>query len=203
MTKVIIESPFSGDIELNKAYASACMKDCFYRGEIPFASHLLYTQVLDDSDPVQRDKGITAGLEFGKLCDKTVVYIDLGISHGMQLGILSANENNRPVELRRIESFDAKKFKRSYVSIDTLFDDVCRITGFTGNELKSKSRDRDLVYARHSWSYIAHKVFGVSSSEIGKFISRDHATVLRYYNEVKNVKEKSEACSKIWTKLNL
>ena len=203
MTKVIIESPFSGDIELNKAYARACMKDCFDRGEIPFVSHLLYTQVLDDSDPTQREKGITAGLEFGKLCDKTAVYTDLGISHGMELGILSANENNRPVELRRIKSFDAKKFKRSRMSIDTLFVDFCRITSYSEKELKSKIRDRDIVYARHSWSFIAHKVFGVSSSEIGKFINRDHATVLRYYNEVKNVKEKSEACNKIWTKLNL
>ena len=57
--------------------------------EYPFASHLLYTQenILDDSDPVERTLGIVSGFAFAKLCDKTVIYADLGISNGMMLGI--------------------------------------------------------------------------------------------------------------------
>lgn len=47
---VILETPFAGDIKKNIEYARACMKDCFKRGEFPFASHLLYTQegILDE-----------------------------------------------------------------------------------------------------------------------------------------------------------
>ena len=52
---VLLESPYAGDIEANLSYARACMRDCFERGEAPFASHLLYTQmgVLDDTIPAE------------------------------------------------------------------------------------------------------------------------------------------------------
>ena len=48
---VILESPYAGEVEKNLDYARKCMKDCFLRGEYPFASHLLYTQnsILDDA----------------------------------------------------------------------------------------------------------------------------------------------------------
>ena len=80
---VIIESPYAGDVEKNVKYARLCMKDSINRGEYPFASHLLYTQenILNDNDPVERTLGIVAGFAFAKLCDKTVIYADLGISN--------------------------------------------------------------------------------------------------------------------------
>ena len=43
MIKVIIESPYTGDVERNLEYARRCMRDSIKRGEAPFASHLLYT----------------------------------------------------------------------------------------------------------------------------------------------------------------
>ncbi|MFH1358598.1 MAG: hypothetical protein ABIH37_01790, partial [archaeon] len=56
---VILESPFNGDVKKNIKYAKLCMKDCFKRGEYPFASHLLYTQdeILDDTNPEERKLG--------------------------------------------------------------------------------------------------------------------------------------------------
>lgn len=99
---VIIESPFSGDRGKNTKYALKAMRDCFNRGEVPFASHLLYTQVLDDTIPEEREMGIEAGLVIAKRADKTVVYTDLGISPGMQQGIDRAISENRPVEYRSL-----------------------------------------------------------------------------------------------------
>ncbi|MEK7211264.1 MAG: hypothetical protein AAB731_01390 [Patescibacteria group bacterium] len=43
MQRVILESPFSGDVKRNIAYARACIRDCLRRGEAAIASHLLYT----------------------------------------------------------------------------------------------------------------------------------------------------------------
>jgi len=105
MQLVIIESPFAGDIDKNVRYARACMRDCLKRGEAPYASHLLYTQegVLDDNVPQERALGIAAGLEWGKLASKTVVYTDLGITPGMEYGIAQAELFNRPVECRTID----------------------------------------------------------------------------------------------------
>jgi len=100
--KVIIESPYAGDVKRNTEYAIKCMKDCFERGEFPFASHLLYTQCLDDSIPNERTLGIDAGLEWGKYAEKTVIYTDLGISKGMEYGIKNALDNERTIEYRTI-----------------------------------------------------------------------------------------------------
>ena len=58
------------------------MRDCLLRGEVPFASHLFYTQpgILDDNKPDERVFGIMAGKAIiEKLNATTVVYTDLGI----------------------------------------------------------------------------------------------------------------------------
>lgn len=104
---VILESPFTGDVEKNIDYARQCMRDCFKRNEFPFASHLLYTQekILDDTDPEERKLGIYAGLKWGEYADKTVVYTDLGITNGMREGIKTANCLGRKVEMRTLDSY--------------------------------------------------------------------------------------------------
>lgn len=104
MILVILESPFAGDVEKNLTYARACMADCLHRGEAPIASHLLYTQpgILDDSVPEERALGISAGLEWGKMAAKTVVYTDRGISGGMKYGIKNAEKAGRQIEYRSL-----------------------------------------------------------------------------------------------------
>ena len=104
MKKVIVESPYAGDVERNETYARACLHDCLLRGEAPIASHLLYTQpgILDDTIPEERQLGIDAGLEWGEMAEATVVYTDHGISKGMQYGIKAAEKANRPMEYRKL-----------------------------------------------------------------------------------------------------
>lgn len=104
MRTVIIESPFAGDIQRNLRYVRACMADCLRRGEAPFASHALYTQpgVLDDNNPAERMLGIEAGFAWRHHADITVVYQDLGMSHGMEEGIKHANLIGRPVVYRTL-----------------------------------------------------------------------------------------------------
>lgn len=99
---VIIESPFAGDIKTNRQYAVSALRDSLLRGEAPFASHLLYTEALDDNIPEERVIGILAGLEIGKYATKTVVYQDLGISNGMKYGIERAEQEGREIEYRSI-----------------------------------------------------------------------------------------------------
>lgn len=104
MRRVIIESPYAGDVDANVEYARLAVRDSLRRGEAPIASHLLYTQegVLDDSDPDERRLGIDAGLEWGAAADATVVYLDRGISRGMQYGIDRAIKEGRVVEYRTL-----------------------------------------------------------------------------------------------------
>lgn len=101
MERVIIESPFHGDTDAEAeqyaGYARRALLDSLRRGEAPFASHLLYTQVLNDAEPDERRDGIAAGLEWGRVADMTVVYRDYGVSSGMHVGIRSAERLGRRV----------------------------------------------------------------------------------------------------------
>ena len=108
MKKVILESPYAGDIEVNLSYARQCMRDSLLRGEAPIASHLLYTQpgILDDNIPEERTLGIDAGLLWGNEAELSVVYTDLGVSRGMEYGIKRANKVGRPVEFRQLWNAD-------------------------------------------------------------------------------------------------
>lgn len=107
MKKVIIESPYAGDVEKNLRYLRAAMCDCLHRGEAPFASHALYTQagVLDDNDPAERALGIDAGFAWRQVADETVVYQDLGISGGMQAGIDDSIRKGIPVTYRNLKDW--------------------------------------------------------------------------------------------------
>lgn len=116
MPLVILESPFAAPkslpehlrktiFERNIAYARACIRDSLINhGESPIASHLLLTQtgILNDDNDDERKLGIKAGLEWGRVADKSVVYTDLGITKGMQEGIERARLEGRYVEERKL-----------------------------------------------------------------------------------------------------
>lgn len=108
MRFVIVESRFAGKTEAERRlyleYAKACLFDCLRRGEAPFASHLLYPQVLKDDIPAEREWGMVAGFEVGKRADATVVYTDLGWSNGMERGVKASVEAGRPVEHRKLST---------------------------------------------------------------------------------------------------
>jgi hypothetical protein len=106
MRRVVVETPYAGDIEQNLTYLRACLHDCFRRGEAPYASHALYTQpgVLDDDEPDERRLGIEAGFVWGEAAEVTVVYTDRGISEGMKAGISAAEKAGRPIEFRTISA---------------------------------------------------------------------------------------------------
>jgi len=105
MKRVIIESPYAGGVEANVEYARRCVRDSLDRGESPIAFHLLHTQpgILDDQTPEERDRGISAGLEWTRFADLVAVYHDLGISDGMKLGINRAATALVDVEYREID----------------------------------------------------------------------------------------------------
>jgi len=117
---VDIETPYSAPslkgVVKNIRYARACVRDSVLRGEIPFASHLFYTQtgILDDNSPAERKKGILAGKKLiEKLNAATVVYTDLGLSKGMELGIGIAKKSGRRIEYRSLgKGWEAKFLKQ-------------------------------------------------------------------------------------------
>jgi hypothetical protein len=106
----ILESPYSGVIWRNELYARMAMRDSLARGEAPFASHLLYTQTLDDNIAEQRDQGMRAGFAWGEFADLRVFYLDRGFSRGMIEGLKQAALYKQPLSFRSLpEWYDPRR----------------------------------------------------------------------------------------------
>ena len=103
MNRVIVESPYAGDIKLNTMYAQFACHDCLVNhNEAPYASHLLYTQpnVLRDELNNERALGIDAGFAWRATAEETIFYQDLGASNGMRLGMDDCEDKGKPFTLR-------------------------------------------------------------------------------------------------------
>ena len=102
---VYIASPMSGDVEQNLQFARHACRYAISEGVVPFAPHLLYTQMLDDSDPEERQLGIDMGNRMLKLCDELWLCGDQ-ISPGMagekemaeRLGILVRSVSTEEIQ---------------------------------------------------------------------------------------------------------
>ena len=102
--RVIIESPYAGrDVEANVRYARRCLKDSLDRGESPFASHLLYTQVLDDNYKHERQLGMQRAFAWYANADYVAVYTDRGISNGMRAGMSHARSLGLKIHKRQLD----------------------------------------------------------------------------------------------------
>lgn len=102
----VIESPFSApDVDglvRNVQYTMLAVRDSLNRDEAPYASHLFYTQMLDDNNQDERQLGMDAGLTICHHAKQTAVYTDYGTSRGMQYGIETAKSAGRRVVERRL-----------------------------------------------------------------------------------------------------
>lgn len=84
MNRVVICSPYAaGNIEVNLEYARDALRHSLDHGEAPFASHLLYPQVADDTNPRERYHAMQAEYEWIAVCDIVAFYVDRGWSPGM------------------------------------------------------------------------------------------------------------------------
>lgn len=127
-TLAIIETPFAGDREANIAYLRRCMRHSYELQEIPFASHALFPQFLDDANPFERRMGINYGIAIGAaiasltrpggskaslhyslpsvIVDvRAVFYIDRGMSPGMEGADTAYRSINVTVEHRNLPNY--------------------------------------------------------------------------------------------------
>ena len=94
--KVYIVSKYAGDIENSTAAAIGYAQYAIQQNRIPVVSHLLYPQILDDSDPEQRELGLLFGQALLAICEEVWVF---GTEHstGMQAEIHEARRLNKRI----------------------------------------------------------------------------------------------------------
>lgn len=117
MLRVVIESPLSPangrTFEDHQRYARWCCLDALFQGYAPLASHLLYTQMLEDRNADARELGMEAGFAWNQCAELVLVYVDLGaISSGMAAGIERARRLGIPAELTGLRGDLLAAFQR-------------------------------------------------------------------------------------------
>lgn len=93
---VFICSPFAGDMEGNAARARGYSRFAVSKNYIPIAPHLLFPQFLEETDPAQRELGISFGLVLQSMCREMWVFGDT-VSKGMAVEIGKARERGIPI----------------------------------------------------------------------------------------------------------
>lgn len=116
LRRVIIESPYAGNVRRHVAYARAAVRDSIMRGEAPFASHLIYTQtgILNDDIAAERQKGINVGLEWARGAHAVAFYVDLGMSRGMKYAKQRHEAEGRVIELRNLPADEVDRICRQF-----------------------------------------------------------------------------------------
>lgn len=161
MRRVIIESPFAGEVEANARYLKIAVIDCLHRGESPYASHGFFTHFLDDTVPAERKAGILAGLEWAKAAEAVIYYLDRGMSSGMLFALEKHVQAARKVEVRLLAGpWDVLTFKyknwRGEQSIRR-----ARFQGFYWGRTEYHPRDQILMKA-HCLDRNEDRVFAVA-----------------------------------------
>lgn len=90
---VYICSPYRGDIKRNKEYARYLTRVALDNGFVPVTVHLYLTEVTNEDDPAEREKGMAAGMEILKHCKYILIGDKYGISSGMNNEIWDAQKD--------------------------------------------------------------------------------------------------------------
>lgn len=164
MRRVIIESPYAGEVERNKIYLRDAVLDCLSRGESPYASHGFFTSFLDDNNPAERKTGIDAGLAWSKAAELVVLYLDFGMSSGMKYALARHVQAARPIEARLLTrehflTFDYKNYKGE------LARRRARVKSFYWGRTKWHPKDQILMKA-HCLDRNEERNFAVSDMDI-------------------------------------
>ncbi len=88
---VFVASPYTGNISKNTINARKYCRFVIEKGHTPFAPHLFYTQLLLDTIPVERELGISMGMDILVRCDEVWVFGHPTIGMIEEIGMAEKN----------------------------------------------------------------------------------------------------------------
>lgn len=80
---VYICSPYRGEVERNLEYARELTRLALDNSFVPITPHLYLTQVVNDEDRWERERGMSAGKELLRHCKYILIGSRYGLSEGM------------------------------------------------------------------------------------------------------------------------
>jgi hypothetical protein len=97
MKLIFICSPFAGDIEINTLRARRYARFAYIKGYVPYAPHLHNPQFLSEDISVEREAGITLGIEILSRADELWCFGEV-LTSGMEEELRYAYQNDVPIK---------------------------------------------------------------------------------------------------------
>lgn len=125
MMRVFVCSPLRGPdgqpSEANRELARRLMRAVFDAGHAPFVPHLLYPQVLTESEGDLK-AAFAANFAFLDICDETWVYADdlAGCSRGMRAEVEWVEQHNADAERRALKLEDENYHEESQRALESV-----------------------------------------------------------------------------------
>lgn len=126
---VVIESPYSGDIEGNTAYLHRALRHSIDSGENPYASHRMFPGILDEYKEHERELGMRLGYGWAKHAEAFIFYMDRGFSDGMKRAMMVYAKFDNPIIARWIDRPGDHKELGEYKTLV----DICQAKSVEGN----------------------------------------------------------------------
>lgn len=89
-------SPYAGDVKQNVRRAQAYCRFAVQKNCVPIATHLLFPQFMDDTDPAQRQQALFMSRLLLTKCNEVWVFGET-ISQGMASEIRKAESRNKTI----------------------------------------------------------------------------------------------------------
>lgn len=110
--RVYVISKYAGNTKKNVKAAIEYCRYVISKGKMPIASHLLYPQILDDSNPQDRELGLKFGLSLLADCEEAWCFGE-EISQGMAAELRECERLKIPVRFMKEEQYAYNSARRS------------------------------------------------------------------------------------------
>jgi chromosomal replication initiation ATPase DnaA len=77
--------------------------------------------------------------------------------------------------------------KENKVTIQHLYRIIEQVTGVTEKQIKNQDRHKHIVHARKIVGYFCRQELGLTTTECGNIISRDHSTIIYYLSDAEGL----------------
>jgi len=88
-------------------------------------------------------------------------------------------------EIARLKYLLTKPIRKENeeVELNNILEAVCSVTEIIPHDILGQNRQRHISIARHLFCYLAYKHYGYCLTAIGRFLVKDHSTVINSVNK--------------------
>lgn len=173
MKTTLVLIPDTPAVVNRKAYITDCIKETIALGCLPLM-YEFYKEVLFFTDFLKTSLEQT---------DKVIIYQDFEQGEALR-SVVEAQDFKGEIIMANLQNH-----QKHAMSLEDILREVALKTETQVQQLKDRSRERNVVDARFLFFKRAWVLTGFTLARIGEVVNRDHATVLHGIREIDSVRE--------------